>query len=1108
MPVMMQDNWRATEWLGLLTAGSLWTPLHDASTMQENLPRLVEQIKAAVPTIAATVSANATKSDSKAAAMISSGESDELQALRSELDSLRGDLAKKATQRDAVDDEALSVLAPIPAEVPALSLNCRPTADMEKLKRMLISTDSDGSTMAVTATKSKIGALGMGGIGKTVTATWLARDEDVRRHFELVVWVTLGQTPDLARMQALIHLQATGEELSPDATPEQAKELITVAMRGRQLLLVLDDVWDEEYCSALDLIDTSTASKTLVTTRIRGLGGAAQVELGMPSQDDAVKLLLASAGLEHLSPPPAEAAEVVQTCGCLPLAVDLAGKMLRDFGVSGADWTGIPALLRQEMRAGDGDDSTVEYRVISASLSTIPPRDRANAKQVLSTFALIAEDTYVPISAFRILFSVVSGEEELVPEMQLRKWLQLLINRSLVLGSWERPSLHDIVREYTISLFSSEELRVLQQKVVDAFVAHRPASFDPTMCGLRLWSSTHQKNNDCQGYVLREIEHHIRGAIDLGCDTMPPYVAAWMQSYPGYNMYAHSDDIVVALANVLGVDRLYKMIDEAIHVEHEWLTQMLVQAWMGQLNRQHGKSAFNEMIAGKWAHLWGPAGVGPHWVRLALRSQPPTGVSETAFEHWALGKIRGTFAWVNYLGDSYYTTFSNTTRDDINSCTERVVYLLDNTAVGRASGHASAPMKLILEVQRLRDAGDFAALDPLLLPPWHEQLEALLDNDEVDHKKILAILRGPADVGASEGGPFVYLRLKEWRWDLFDRVNFVAALESYDVEADFAARFSELWDLRPFYNYPLFAALRGDIGQFLRAFSIQLHITNRLIEVYNNPHTADELKKDLELWVQLSIRDHSRNLHMMGRKAEAVGLFVKSNLTWSTADAFFDEMSLRSRFVRGRGQPTTSMTNLTAEALAWQIKLQFVLCTSCKDVAPEDVLEALPSPDVLESYVVNVSPVKGRQMGLRNGVFNLLLLAAEVCEMLERPAEALTYLAKALRVDESDPTTDMRPTTHAQGHALRGRMLAAQGKKAEAEAAFEEAVEVSHRTGLRLLEMFALRDLKKHILDADGRGEQGIQRLKVLLAAMKGPAAELTKLLGEGRELDAEAILL
>ena len=88
---------------------------------------------------------------------------------------------------------------------------------------------------------------------------------------------------------------------------------------------------------------------------------------------------------------------------------------------------------------------------------------------------------------------------------------------------------------------------------------------------------------------------------------------------------------------------------------------------------------------------------------------------------------------------------------------------------------------------------------------------------------------------------------------------------------------------------------------------------------------------------------------------------------------------------------------------------------------------------------------------------------------------------------------------------MRGRMLAAQGKQAEAEAAFEEAIEMSHRTGLRLLEMFALRDLKKHVLDGDGRGEEGIRRLKAVLKEMKGPPAELTKLLGEG--LDAEAIL-
>lgn len=64
---------------------------------------------------------------------------------------------------------------------------------------------------------------------------------------------------------------------------------------------------------------------------------------------------------------------------------------------------------------------------------------------------------------------------------------------------------------------------------------------------------------------------------------------------------------------------------------------------------------------------------------------------------------------------------------------------------------------------------------------------------------------------------------------------------------------------------------------------------------------------------------------------------------------------------------------------------------------------------------------------------------------------------------------------------------------------------MSHRTGLRLLEMFALRDLKKCILDGDGRGEEGTKRLTEVLKEMKGPAAELTALLG-GR-LDAGSIL-
>ena len=163
LSTMCVHTGRASEWLGIITAGSLWTPMHDESMKSQNLQAVVDQIKATVPTTALPASSGSAKSPR--IAVVSSGESEEVQALRSELDSLRQDIAKAATQRitaetTGADGSDSDALAPIPGEVPPLSLNCRPTPDMEKLKAMLISS-SDDSTMAVTATKSKVGALGM-----------------------------------------------------------------------------------------------------------------------------------------------------------------------------------------------------------------------------------------------------------------------------------------------------------------------------------------------------------------------------------------------------------------------------------------------------------------------------------------------------------------------------------------------------------------------------------------------------------------------------------------------------------------------------------------------------------------------------------------------------------------------------------------------------------------------------------------------------------------------------------------------------------------------------------------------------------------------------------
>ena len=91
------------------------------------------------------------------------------------------------------------------------------------------------------------------------------------------------------------------------------------------------------------------------------------------------------------------------------------------------------------------------------------------------------------------------------------------------------------------------------------------------------------------------------------------------------------------------------------------------------------------------------------------------------------------------------------------------------------------------------------------------------------------------------------------------------------------------------------------------------------------------------------------------------------------------------------------------------------------------------------------------------------------------------------------------------GGGGEGRDAALAYLKEQAEAALEEAVTISSKHGLWLFEMLALRDLKKCVLDADGRGQEGTRRLKPVLQKMKGPPAELTKPLGEG--LGAEEIL-
>ena len=903
---------------------------------------------------------------------------------------------------------------------------------------------------------------------------------------------TLGQDPDLEHMKALMYMQLVGEELPADTSPEKAKEKITVAMRNRLVLLVLDDCWEPAHESALNFIDTSTLSKVLITTRIRGLGGASQLELGVPSEEESVQLLLSSAGLAHLSSAPTEAAEIVQLVGRLPLAVDLCGRMLKDFGVSGSDWVGIPQLLQEELRSGDRDETTVEYRVLAASLSSIPLRDRESAKKVFQVFALVAEDTHIPMGAFRILLSAVTGETELVPEMTLRRWIQVLVNRSIVLGSWEKPSLHDITREYAISLFTPDELRELQQKAVEAFCAARPRSKDDD--SLFAWPKTELKT-DLERYVKRELVYHVRDSVDLSTpsDTLPSCVETWICHYP-------DDPIVEHTQRALGLDRLRALHERgarSTNADGQWLAVRAHDGIITEILKVDGEKAAMTNTS-----LW------TEWFQARNRvSQRPQCLNTYQYEHWELGSRKFAFSAAH--------VFSHLPAEDLASNGKQLFHLLESTAYGR-----SQP-KLAREVNFLRTAGplydrgeDIDAADSLALKVFEARFREEAEKGE--NGDLLGLVNSPVVSFPwyrieTRNALSALLRLPEWRWDAFgiDCRLLANALVDQDAKADPSTGYDDASTSLHGTTATFLIAMRGHIG------AAQLHLTSAMSfvmaaharvqeeEIAGKDSSDNYSNRLTEGWV---MNDLPWTMYCLGRGADAAEIMTATGWVWSKIDAFVDIIAAEDSEVRGRGSTELSrQATWSAEQWSWTIRLAYVLCTSWREVPAAEIIAELPSPETLESYVTKVG-AQPTPSGYRLGFKSLPLMAALVCEKLEQHDDALAYAAVALRhTTEPSASTDMRPTTLSQAHALRGRILASKGAKEEAERSFSAAIDCAHTNGLRLLEMYAIRDLKKCVLDSDERSSEGIQRLKAVLTEMEGPPAELTKLLGGG--LDAEAIL-
>ncbi len=353
--------------------------------------------------------------------------------------------------------------------VPSLPLKFLPRSEeVEAIKAKLLGTESQ--TLVMTGVAQRVGVQGMGGIGKSVLAAAVARDEAVGERFpDGVLWVTLGQEPNVkARLVDCVGY-FTGTLPYFEDLP-QGKAALAQQLEGRACLLVLDDVWQMSHAAVFDGLGPHC--QLLLTTRdgklVTGLAAQGH-EVGLLSEEQGLGLVAQWAG-EHREGLPPEAVEVVRECGYLPLAVAIAGAMVCGNGAN--RWRNV----LEKLRAADLARIAYEFpnyphpdllKVLKVSVDALPS-DMATRYLDLAIFP---EDTPIPEGVLEIFWGAIGLDASAVQDV-----VDCLVAKSLLLrDELGRLSLHDLQVDYVRQ--QAGDLTARQEQFFAAYGQRYPAGY-------------------------------------------------------------------------------------------------------------------------------------------------------------------------------------------------------------------------------------------------------------------------------------------------------------------------------------------------------------------------------------------------------------------------------------------------------------------------------------------------------------------------------------------------------------------------------------------------------------------------------------------------------
>ena len=385
--------------------------------------------------------------------------------------------------------------------------------DVAALRELVLG--ESANKLVMTGVARKVGLQGMGGVGKSVLAAMVARDEAVRRKFpDGIIWISLGQEANLLLRQGDVAIALSRPNPSL-ADVEQGKTYLSELFADKACLLVLDDVWELEQIEAFNVL--TEQSQLLITSRdtrlTEDLDGAMGYRVGLLDDQKALELLalLAEKSSEELTE---DAKAVVKECGNLPLALAMVGAMARGK-------TNPWASLLNRLRNADIEKIKQQFpnypytdlfRAIEVSIQALDTEIRERYLD----FAVFPEDVPVPLAVLQTFW-----QAEGLDELEVEETIETLVGKSLLQqDSQQFLSLHDLQRDY---LRKQVDEVALHNRLLAAYAVQCPQG----------WAS-----GSDDGYYLDRLIYHLEkaGRVDEIHDLL------WQTGEAGGNAWFEARD--------------------------------------------------------------------------------------------------------------------------------------------------------------------------------------------------------------------------------------------------------------------------------------------------------------------------------------------------------------------------------------------------------------------------------------------------------------------------------------------------------------------------------------------------------------------------------------